>query len=141
MFRCWVFKRWVGAAAVFLPLAASSDSQVQTGAPDATVSASARLDFRIIIPTVLALRIGENATVASNNRTATLNATLTSAGTPSTNTPGSTNSTSANLILTAAAGNTIIHESRCVPKAMHEAAPAVNGRANTDHVFCTVSMP
>jgi hypothetical protein len=63
----------MSGTAMLLPLTAVADSRVQSGAPRAAVSAAAHLDFKIVIPQVLSLRVAESGgpgriTVVSNVR-------------------------------------------------------------------------
>ena len=51
-------KTLLGAAALTLPLAAFAESNVQTGAATATPGATAHVDFSIVIPKILYLRVG-----------------------------------------------------------------------------------
>ena len=51
-----VLKSWVGAAALALPLMASAESNVQSGAATAAPGATARVDFQVVIPKILYLR-------------------------------------------------------------------------------------
>ena len=48
----------LGAGALMLPLMVSAESNVQTGAATASPGATAHLDFSIVIPKVLYLRVG-----------------------------------------------------------------------------------
>jgi hypothetical protein len=58
MIRSTVLKSILGAAAMALPLIASGESNVQTGASTASPGATAHVDFQITIPKVLYLRVG-----------------------------------------------------------------------------------
>jgi hypothetical protein len=51
-------KSLLGAGALMLPLMVSAESNVQTGAATATPGATAHLDFSIVIPKILYLRVG-----------------------------------------------------------------------------------
>ncbi|MEP6548300.1 MAG: hypothetical protein ABJD53_12630 [Gammaproteobacteria bacterium] len=51
-------KSLLGAGALTLPLLAFAESNVQTGAATATPGATAHLDFSIVIPKILYLRVG-----------------------------------------------------------------------------------
>ena len=53
-----VLKSLLGAGALTLPLLAFAESNVQTGAATASPGATAHLDFSIVIPKVLYLRVG-----------------------------------------------------------------------------------
>ena len=67
-------KSLLGVGALTLPLLAFAESNVQTGAATATPGATAHLDFSIVIPKVLYLRVGSGSayttgTLASVNTT------------------------------------------------------------------------
>ena len=49
-------RTWLGAASLALPLMAAAESNVQTGA--GVLAAQAHVDFRIVIPQILYLRVG-----------------------------------------------------------------------------------
>jgi len=51
-------KTLAGVAALALPLLASAESNVQTGAATAAPGATAHVDFQIVIPKILYLRVG-----------------------------------------------------------------------------------
>jgi hypothetical protein len=51
-------KSLLGAGALMLPLMVSAESNVQTGAATAAPGATAHLDFSIVIPKILYLRVG-----------------------------------------------------------------------------------
>jgi hypothetical protein len=52
----------LGAGALMLPLMVSAESNVQTGAATAAPGATAHLDFSIVIPKILYLRVGTGST-------------------------------------------------------------------------------
>jgi hypothetical protein len=54
----FALKSLVGAGALMLPLMAFAESNVQTGAATASPGATAHLDFSIVIPKILYLRVG-----------------------------------------------------------------------------------
>jgi hypothetical protein len=54
----FALKSLVGAGALMLPLMAFAESNVQTGAATAAPGATAHLDFSIVIPKILYLRVG-----------------------------------------------------------------------------------
>jgi hypothetical protein len=133
------------AAAWLLPSMAVPESRVASGAPGAALSATARVTFKIIIPKVLYVRVGNasenaldpgNVAVISNSHNATLNAAL---RTPDSNAPAR-----GNLILNSAARKGIAQNAQC--SLADRAAPtaaASSGDANSaaPQVVCTVSMP
>ncbi len=51
-------KTVLGAASLALPLMAFAESNVQTGAATAAPGATAHVDFSIVIPKILYLRVG-----------------------------------------------------------------------------------
>ena len=65
MKRSWAFNGLLSGAALLLPLTAATESQVRTGAPSAALSATAQLNFKIIIPKVLYLRVGQEGRIES----------------------------------------------------------------------------
>jgi hypothetical protein len=72
-----------GSVAMWLPFLAAADSQVQLGAAGASLHATARVKFKIIIPAVLSLdtpgdaaRAAQTVTLFSNNRSVALAATV-----------------------------------------------------------------
>ena len=55
----------MSTAAVLLPLTAATESQIRAGAPNASLSAAAQLNFKIIIPTVIYLQVGRDGVITS----------------------------------------------------------------------------
>jgi hypothetical protein len=53
----------MSTAAVLLPLTAATESQVRNGTANASLSATAQLNFKIIIPTVLYLQVGPDGVI------------------------------------------------------------------------------
>jgi hypothetical protein len=133
------------AAAWLLPSTAVPESRVASGAPAAALSATARVTFKIIIPKVLYVRVGNanenvldpgNVAVMSNSHNATLNAAL---RTLDSNAPAR-----GNLILNSAARKGIAQNAHCSPT--DRAAPAAaasggDGHGGASQIVCTVSMP
>jgi hypothetical protein len=133
------------AAAWLMPSMAVPESRVASGAPGAALTTPARVAFKIIIPKMLYVRVGdvtENAldagmvAVMSNSHNATLNAAL--------RTLDSSAQARGNLILTSAAKKGIAQNAQC--SLAHSAVPAAaassadrNGAAR--QLICTVSMP
>jgi hypothetical protein len=64
-------KALLGAGALALPLLAFAESNVQTGAATATPGATAHLDFSIVIPKILYLRVGTGSTYLTGALTST----------------------------------------------------------------------
>jgi hypothetical protein len=127
----YTFNGLIGTAALLLPLTAATDSRVQTGATDTSVSATAQLNFKIVIPTVLYLRLDngsertgsdETVSIMSNGRNVTLNATA----------PGLNGRARGNVILSAAARKSIAQNAQC---RIAEYGPAAR------RTICTVSTP
>jgi hypothetical protein len=161
----------LAAAALLLPWPAAPESTLQSGARTATVGATAHLDFRIVIPPVLALAVGPvsgpagvapRVAVASNTRQVLMTATA-GEDLPASSRPAATgepeprpaNPTASAavargeahhaVLLTAGRGAVITAETTCQP-----AAPRVvptprktQGPAILDRrpVVCTVAMP
>ena len=124
----------MSAAALLLPLTAATDSRVQTAAPGTPVSATAQVNFKIIVPTVLSLQVDggslrslgvETVSIMSNGRNVTLNATS----------PGSNERSRGNVILSAAARKSIAQSAQC-RLGEGQAAHSAGGP-----MVCTVSMP
>jgi hypothetical protein len=63
-------KTLVGAATLALPLMASAESNVQTGAATAAPGATAHVDFTIVIPKILYLRVGTGSLYSTGALTA-----------------------------------------------------------------------
>jgi hypothetical protein len=79
----------MSSAVLLLPLMAAAESRIQTAAAGAASSATAQVNFKIVIPKVLYLRVdsdmadgddrtagAQNVAVMSNSRNVTVNATL-----------------------------------------------------------------
>jgi hypothetical protein len=131
----WAFNCVVGAAAVLLPPTAAPDSHLQTQAGSSAASATAHVNFKIIIPPVLYLHVaGANegaadsrtVDVMSNNHNVTLTAT--------TRTPAG--SVAGNVILSATARKIIAQDAVCMPS-----ASAHRGMGQGNRVICTASIP
>jgi len=121
-------------AALLLPLRAATDSRVQAGAPGTSLSSTAQVNFKIIIPTVLYLHLDsgsdraagmETVAIVSNGHNVTLNAT----------TADSHVRSRGNVILSAAARRSIAQKAQC-RLGLSQAAQAAARR-----MICTVSMP
>ena len=63
--KSWAFNGLMSTAALLLPLTAATESQIRSGAPSASLSATAQLNFKIIIPKVLYLRVGRDGVILS----------------------------------------------------------------------------
>lgn len=130
----YAFNALMSTAALLLPLTAATDSRVQTGAPGTSLSSTAQVNFKIIIPTVLYLHVErasdqaagvETVAIMSNGHNVTLNAT----------TPDSNVRARGNVILSAAARKSIAQNAQCRLGLSQTAQPAARG------IICTVSMP
>jgi hypothetical protein len=136
------------AAASFLPSPALPDSRGASGAPGTALRATARVNFKIIIPQVLSLRVGDvsasalgagTVAVMSNGHNATLNASL--------RTLDATTPARGNLILNGAARKGIAQDAQCslagAPATADSSGAGNSGAGNggTRQVICTVSMP
>ncbi len=60
-------KSLVGVAALALPLMAQAESNVQTGAATAAPGATAHVDFQVVIPKILYLRVGTGSSYTTGN--------------------------------------------------------------------------
>ena len=78
------FNGLITGAALLLPLTAVPESQIETGTASTAPSATAHVNFKIVIPQVLYLRVGavsgepagaQTAAIMSNGRSATLYST------------------------------------------------------------------
>ncbi|HME38305.1 MAG TPA: hypothetical protein VKG63_05010 [Steroidobacteraceae bacterium] len=120
---------------MLLPLLAAADSHPATGTAGAALSATAHLNFRIIIPKVLSLDApgpsgvaGANTVaIMSNNRNVSL--TVTAAAPPANAAAPPAKAAHGDIILSAAARKVIVQDAACA--ASSGAAP----------VICTASMP
>ena len=111
---------------LLLPQTAASESHVQTAAPTTAVAATASVNFKIVIPKVLFLQMGDGSshsrdtqrmTITSNGRTVSFSEAR------------------GNLILSAAARKGIAQEAQC--RLGNGPAATVTGRTT----ICTVSTP
>jgi len=154
----WAFSGPLASAALLLPILAAAESHLETaavtGPPHA--HATAHVDFRIIIPKMLALDVGtevngeqnaQTVAIISNNRTVTLGATVQApnAGASATGVSGASGMDARkNVILSAAARKIIAQDAACKPGDAHPTAPAktrVGVAVNTNRMVCTVSTP
>lgn len=133
------------AGAWLLPSKAVPESRVASGAPGAARSATAHVTFKIIIPKVLYVRVGDvsenaldagNVAVMSNSHNATLNAAL---RTVDSNAPAR-----GSLILNSAARKGIAQNAQCslTDRAVPAAAASSSDRnSGVPQIVCTVSTP
>ena len=123
------------ATSLLLPFWAAAESHLQVDTVSEKASATAHVDFRIVIPKVLSLDVAggdtlgsgaQNIAIYSNNRTVTLAAST-----------GRVPAARNGVILRAAARRVIAREAACQLPA--DATPSVALRTNG--MICTVSMP
>ena len=74
MNRSGALRNLLGAASLMLPVMVIAESNVQTGAATATPGATAHVDFSVVIPQVLYLRVGTGSSYTTGVYTA--NATV-----------------------------------------------------------------
>ena len=115
------------AGLLLAPLWAASESQIQVPAAHRAATASAHVNFKVVIPKVLSLAVvgdadapqrAQSVAIGSNGRTVSLAATAVGS-----------DPASRNLILNAAARRSIVQAAACTP---------LGGSSRT---LCTVSMP
>ena len=118
-------------AALWAPLPAAADSETRAGAAG-RVSASAHVDFKIVIPRVLSLTViqagdgmgaAQAVAIGSNGRNVALAATVRGAGSPR-----------HDAVLGAPLRSNIAQQASCAPG-------IVTPVASSPAVVCTVSMP
>ena len=125
---------------LLLPYTAAADSQSQSGT-QGTSSVSARVRFRVIIPTMLSLEMADSSrapgtqtvAIVSNSRTVTLGATV-----------GTSALSMGHVILSAAARRTIAQDAPCAVQWVRSALDSTVVRAASapvERMICTVSMP
>ena len=133
--------RLTTAAALLLPLLAAADSQMQAGAAGKKFSATAHVDFKIIIPQVLSLDVAggmarapgvQLVTISTNSHNVTLAGTTRA-------------SVGSSLMLSAAARKSIAQDALCsVGTAYSPPAFAAAGRSAAvaaHRMVCTVATP
>ena len=127
------FNGLMSTASLLLPLTAASESHVQSAAPTARVTATASVNFKIVIPKVLSLQMSDGSpsldaqtvTIMSNGHNVSLNATE--------RTAKSGAHAGGNLILSSAARKGIAQVAQC---------RLDNGLAAAGRMaVCTVSTP
>jgi hypothetical protein len=141
------FNGLITGAALLLPLTAVPESQIETGTASTAPSATAHVNFKIVIPQVLYLRVGagsdepadaQTVAIMSNGRNATLYSTDRA---PDSKTPARRS-----VVFNASARNTIAQQAQCTPTpAPADAVPAADSRDSakraTRSMLCTASMP
>jgi hypothetical protein len=139
----WAHNASIGTAALLLPFMAVPESHVQTGTANTAASATAHVNFKIIIPPVLYLGVAggndriegaDTVAVMSNSRNVTLSATVRTSG-----------DARGNLILSAPGRKLIAQDTRCALGNSHAAAAFTPARgdpaAAAGPLVCTASMP
>ena len=138
--RYWAFNGLIGSAALLLPWAAVPESRVDTAAANSALQATARVNFKIVIPQVLYLNVGgaaaDTVAIMSNSRNVWLTATVRPSDDRGSRTRASAvaNDGRGTVILSAAGGKVIAQNTLCTAG---ETRPA----RGLSHVICTVSMP
>jgi hypothetical protein len=146
------FNGSVGTAALLLPMMVAGESHIQTESAGTATTTAAHVNFKIVIPKVLYLRVSggndpiagaETVAVMSNSRNVTLNASVRTTD---------SDVHARGVVLGASARKTIAQDARCtlgdadhaavipvIPPIPVTARPA---KADGDRqVICTVSMP
>jgi len=149
----WAFSGPLTSAVLLLPNLAAAESHIETAPVTGPTRATAHVDFKIIIPKMLALDVGppshpgqgaQNVAIISNNRTVTLGATVHASNAGASAAGASGTEARKNVILSAAARKIIAQDAACKPGAALPSAPAktrVGAAVNTDRMVCTVSTP
>jgi hypothetical protein len=123
------------SAAMLLPFLAAADSQLQTGLAGTSMRATAHVNFKIVIPTVLSLdmpdaprsvREAQTVAIFSNNHNVALAASL-----------RSSEEARRTVVLSSAARKVIEQKVACTPGSTRTAAPP----AIAGGVVCTACMP
>ena len=135
----------MGTAALLLPMMVAGESHIQTETAGTAATATAHVNFKIVIPKVLYLRVSggnepiagvETVAVMSNSRNVTLNATVRTSD---------SDVHARGVVLGASARKTIAQDALCTLGDAHPAAlPAgarLSAKAGDRQVICTVSMP
>ena len=123
----WAFSGSMSAAALLLSLAAAADSQLQSGAATAAAGATAHLNFRIIIPKMLYLRVRDSSEHGGSDTVSVHSNGHDVALTASVRAHDDEGSGLGHMILSAAARRVIDQDLQC-------------GRGAAS-IICTVSMP
>jgi hypothetical protein len=139
------FNGSMSVVALLLPLMVAAESHIQTEAASAAPAVTAHVNFKIIIPKVLYLRVGsgsdraegaETVAVMSNGRNVSLNATVRTLDSD-VRAPG-------RVVIGAAGRKVIAQDALCMAGDARSApAPAESGHLKVEYrqVVCTVSMP
>jgi hypothetical protein len=131
----WAFGGLMSSAAMLLPLPAAAESHVQMKVAGTRLSATAHVEFKIVIPKVLYLDAGSGSDpiegvrtvgIFSNGHNVTLAATV-----------RASDDAHANVILSAATRKIIAQDAACTVGSSRPAAAS----AQPMRVLCTASMP
>jgi hypothetical protein len=135
----------MGTAALLLPMMVAGESHIQTETAGTATTATAHVNFKIVIPTVLYLRVSggnepkegaETVAVMSNSRNLALNATVRTSD---------SDVHARGVVLGTSGRKTIAQDALCtLGNAAHAAAAPVSTRpakAADRQAICTVSMP
>lgn len=141
------FNGLMGSAALLVPLLAVPESRIQTAEPGAALQATAHVNFKIVIPKVLYLRLegandGDAQTVAimSNSRNVWLTASMGGAqpqGSDGKARAPAEAAARSNVILSAAARKIIAQETACSLREL----PAPQESRAASQLVCTASLP
>jgi hypothetical protein len=138
------FHGLMSTAALLMPMMAAPESHVQTAAASTATNAAAHVNFKIVIPTVLYLRMAsandraggaKMLTIMSNGRNVTLSSTARS--------PDDARAHDG-VILSASARKIIAQDATCALRIDDAAAATARARRvnfNIQPLVCTVSMP
>jgi hypothetical protein len=131
------------STALLMPMMAAPESHVQTAAASTAVNAVAHVNFKIVIPTVLYLRMGsardrgdgaKTVSIMSNGRNVMLNPTA-----------RSPDDARAHVVILSASARKVIAQDAPCALGIDDAAAATAGthpvNFNTQPLVCTVSMP
>ncbi len=138
----------MSSAALLLPFTAVPESLVQTAAPGTAASVAAHVNFKIVIPQVLYLQVGDlrigaadsrnagaqSVAVMSNGRNVALNATL----------PTADSIRRSSVMLRASGRKVIAQITQCAPASIPAAALAETRdgvNAAPQRYICTASTP
>ena len=133
----------MSTAALLMPMMAAPESHVQTAAASTATNVAAHVNFKIVIPTVLSLRMesaidrgrgAKTVTIMSNGRNVMLSST----------TRSSDDARAHFVILSASAGKILAQDAPCAPGIDDTAAATTRTHRvsfNIQPLVCTVSMP
>jgi hypothetical protein len=139
------FNGSVGTAALLLPMMVAGESHIQTESAGTATTAAAHVNFKIVIPKVLYLRVSggndripgaETVAVMSNSRNVALNASVRTTD---------SDVHARGVVLGASARKTIAQDAPCTLGGAHPVTVPAGAhgpeKAGDRQVICTVSMP